>query len=271
VYKILEKKSLNNLVDQMKIYAPHISRNAKPGHFLILRVNEKGERIPLTIVSHDESSVNIIYQKLGFSTKLLGLLNVGDSVYDIVGPLGRAADIKNIHYLLAIAGGVGAAPLLPQVKEYYRKGVAVDLIIGAKSKEYLILLDEYKKVTRNIYLCTDDGSAGEKGFVTTVASKLLKNSTYDRVVSIGPLVMMKACVDVIKPFSIPVDVSLNTIMVDGTGMCGNCRVSIKGETRFACVDGPDFEAEGIDFDELISRQNFYYDEEHSCQLELRSK
>jgi len=269
MYKILSKKKLNLTVDQMTIEAPLVAMNAEPGHFVILRVDEHGERIPLTIVDHDNDTVTIVYQKLGYSTKLLGELNVGDDIFDFVGPLGRAAHIKPVNRVLGIAGGVGAAPLLPQLREYNRQGVNVDLVLGARSKDYLILIDEFQKVCDNIYFCTDDGSFGDKGLVTDVARRLLTEKKYDQTVAIGPLVMMKYCTLLSKEFNVPVDVSLNPIMIDGTGMCGNCRVSIGDKTYFACVDGPDFPGEDVNFDELISRQSYYDEEEgHICRLGL---
>ena len=255
----------------MIIEAPYVARNTKPGHFLILRVNEDGERIPLTIVDHDETTVTIIYQKLGYTTSLLGTLSVGDSISDIVGPLGRASQIHDVKNVLGVAGGVGAAPLYPQLLEYSQRGVNVDLVLGAKSKDYLILIEKYQEVCQNIYFCTDDGSFGEKGFVTDVLKDILPRKQYDHSVVIGPLIMMKNVVELHKKFDLKTDVSLNPIMIDGTGMCGNCRVSINEKTYFACVDGPDFDSDGINFDELMIRQDYYKNEEHICNLELKNK
>jgi NAD(P)H-flavin reductase len=271
MYEILAKNKLNSTVDQMIIHAPFVAKNAKPGHFIIIRVDKDGERIPLTIVDHDETSITIIYQKLGYSTSLLGTLSVGDNIHDVVGPLGQPAEIKDISTLLAIAGGVGAAPMLPQLRAYFERGVNIDLILGARSKEYLILLDEYKEICRNIYLCTDDGSIGFKGFVTDKFDEMIQHNSYDHVVAIGPLIMMKLISERTKSIDLSTDVSLNPIMIDGTGMCGNCRVSIHGKTYFACIDGPDFDADGINFDELLSRQSYYKDQEHICNLELKRK
>jgi ferredoxin--NADP+ reductase len=268
MYKILFKKVLNKDVDLMVIEAPLVAKNTEPGHFIILRVNEEGERIPLTIVDSDINSVTIIYQKLGYSTNLLGTLNVGDSIFDFVGPLGKAAHIREVKSIIGIAGGVGAAPLFPQLKEYKKRGVNVDLILGGRSKDYLLLIDEYKEFCDNIYYCTDDGSFGFKGFVTDLALDLYKTKTYDQSIAIGPLIMMKNVVLLNKKFNLPTDVSLNPIMIDGTGMCGNCRVTINGKTFFACVDGPDFPGEGVNFDELMTRQKYYKEEEHICNLEL---
>lgn len=269
MYKILEKKSLNHVVDQMKIHAPLVAKNALPGHFIILMVHESGERIPLTIVDSDSETITIIFQKLGYSTTLLGTLNVGDYVSDLVGPLGLEAKIKNFSTILCVAGGVGAAPLYPQIKAYVEKGVNVDLVLGARSKDYLILTEEFEKLCRNVYYCTDDGSYGEKGLVTDLMKSILQKNKYDHSIAIGPLVMMKYCVELNKTFNLQTDVSLNPIMIDGTGMCGNCRVSIGDKTLFACVDGPDFPGENINFDELITRQSYYKKEEHVCNLELK--
>ncbi|MCD6482192.1 MAG: sulfide/dihydroorotate dehydrogenase-like FAD/NAD-binding protein [Candidatus Izimaplasma sp.] len=272
MYEIIKKQILNKDVDLMVIHAPMVAKNALPGHFIILRVNETGERIPLTIVDIDGENITIIYQKLGYTTKLLGQLNIGDKLVDFVGPLGKAAHIRDVKNVLGIAGGVGAAPLLPQLKEYNKRGIKVDLVIGARSKEYIILLDQYKKYCENIYIATDDGSLGTKGFVTDVLTKLYKEKKYDHTIAIGPLIMMKFVVILNKKYNIPTDVSLNPVMVDGTGMCGNCRVSINGKTFFACIDGPDFPGEGVNFDELIARQDYYHEEEdHICKMKLVTK
>ena len=266
MYKIIEKKALNKDVDLMVIEAPFVAKNALPGHFLIVRVEEGGERIPLTIVDLNGENVTIIYQKLGFSTQRLGELQVGDCVEDMVGPLGKPSHIRDVQSVLGVAGGVGAAPLYPQLKEYAKRGVKVDLVIGGRSKDYLFLLDEYKEFCENIYISTDDGSVGTKGFVTDVLKELYKTKTFDQSVAIGPLVMMKHTMLLNKEHNVPTDVSLNPIMIDGTGMCGNCRVTIDNKTFFACIDGPDFPGEGVDFDELIARQAYYKEEEHICRL-----
>ena len=269
MYKIISKIKLNETVDQMVVEAPMVSKNALPGQFVILRVNEDGERIPLTIVKVEGNHVTIIYQKLGYTTRLLGTLEVGDSIHDFVGPLGKPSHIRDVKSILGVAGGIGIAPLLPQLIEYNRRGVNVDLVLGARSEEYLILRDELENICRNIHFCTDDGSFGAKGFVTDVLGEILPNHSYDQCVAIGPLVMMKYVVALNKKYNLSTDVSLNPIMIDGTGMCGNCRVSIGGKTFFACVDGPDFPGEEVDFDELIARQSYYQDEEsHICRVGL---
>ncbi len=271
MYEIIAKEILNKDVDLMVINAPLVARNAEPGHFIILRVDDIGERIPLTIAEIEGDNVSIIYQKLGYSTNLLGTYNVGDSLSDFVGPLGKAAHIRDVKNVLGIAGGVGAAPLLPQLREYARRGVKVTLVIGARSKEHIILLDKYKEFCDEIFVATDDGSDGTKGFVTDILADLYKERTFDHAIAIGPLVMMKFVVLLNKKHGLQTDVSLNPVMIDGTGMCGNCRVSIGGKTFFACVDGPDFPGEEVDFDELIVRQTYYTEEEHVCNLKLVKK
>lgn len=268
MYKILEKKALNNDVDLMVIEAPLVSKNTLPGHFVIIRTNQTSERIPLTIVENDELTITIIYQKLGFSTIELGKKEVNDYLEDVVGPLGKAKPIKYHKRMIGVAGGVGAAPLYPQLKAYAKLGCEIDLVIGARSKEHLILLDKYQKICRKIYISTDDGSVGKKGFVTDILKDLYIKEDYDLSIVIGPLMMMKNSYLLNQQYQIDTEVSLNPIMIDGTGMCGNCRVNIHGKNFFACVDGPDFLAEGIDFDELISRQNYYKHEEHQCRMKL---
>lgn len=271
MYEIMDKEILNKDVDLMVINAPLVARNAKPGHFIILRVDDVGERIPLTIAEINGDNISIIYQKLGYSTKLLGTYNIGDSLNDFVGPLGKAAHIKDVKNVIGIAGGVGAAPLLPQLREYARRGVKVTLVIGARSKDHIILLDKYREFCDEIFVATDDGSDGTKGFVTDILNDLYKTRKFDHAIAIGPLIMMKFVVLLNKKHNLQTDVSLNPIMIDGTGMCGNCRVSIGGKTFFACVDGPDFPGEEVDFDELIARQSYYTEEEHICNLRLVKK
>lgn len=269
MYKILEKTRLNADVDRIVINAPLVAKNAKPGNFLILRVDEKGERIPMTITEHDERTVTIMSQRVGYSTRLLGMKKTGDTLHDVVGPLGQPAKIHDVKSVIGIAGGVGAAPLYPQMKAYAAQGVTVDLIIGAKDEDHLLLLDEYKSFCKNVYVATDDGSLGKKGFVTLVAEDVYTYKTYDRAVVIGPLIMMKNMVELNQKHNLKTDVSLNPIMIDGTGMCGGCRVTIDGKSKFACMDGPDFPADGIDFEEMIARQRHYEKEEkHICRIKL---
>jgi ferredoxin--NADP+ reductase len=268
MYEIIKKEALNKDVDLMVIKAPKVSRNTKPGHFVIVRANQDSERIPLTIVEKTDETITIIYQKMGYSTQELGEKKTGESLEDVVGPLGKAKPIEHYHRIIGIAGGVGAAPLFPQLKAYAEKGCQVDLIIGGKTKNHLLLIDQYKLFCHRIYIATDDGSLGTKGFVTDVMKELYQSETYDLSIAIGPVIMMKNAYQVNQKYNIPTEVSLNPIMIDGTGMCGNCRVSIHGKTYFACVDGPDFPADGIDFDELMKRQSYYKDKEHQCRIHL---
>lgn len=268
MYQIIEKEILNEVVQMMKISAPRVAKKCQPGQFIILRVVENGERIPLTIMDYDRENgtITIIYQMLGYTTKLLSTLNVGDAVVDFVGPLGMPTVLHDHKKVIGVAGGVGSAPLYPQLKELASRGVSVDVIIGGRTKEYVILGEEFSEFCDNVYYATNDGSLGTEGFVTTVLSELMKENTYDEVITIGPLPMMKAVVEMTKEANIPTMVSMNPIMIDGTGMCGGCRVTIDGETKFACVDGPDFDGYKVDFDEAIRRQNYYKEEEHNCKL-----
>jgi len=271
MYKILEKEKLNDLVELMVIHAPFVARKCEPGQFVILRVDEKGERIPLTIADFDreKESVTIIYQILGYSTKLLSEKKVGDCLQDFVGPLGKASELKKHKRVLGIGGGVGAAPLYPQIKKLAEMGVEVDVILGGRSKEFILLADKFEAICNQVYFATDDGTKGKKGFVTDLLKELLNSGNkYDEVIAIGPLLMMKAVVAITKPEKIKTTVSLNPIMVDGTGMCGGCRVTVGGEIKFACVDGPDFDGFLVDFDECIRRQGMYKEEEHICRIGL---
>jgi ferredoxin--NADP+ reductase len=271
MYTIVEKQVINQDIDLMVIDAPLVARNAKPGHFIILRVEDDGERIPLTIASIHDNLVTIIYQKMGYSTKLLGEKEAGDTIADFVGPLGKAAHIReDKKHVIGVAGGVGSAPLLPQMRAYHEQGIKTSVILGARSKDYIILRDEYEKICDHIYITTDDGSLGDKGLVTDTLKPLLeKDDTIDHVIAIGPVIMMKFTAMMAKEHKRSVDVSLNPIMIDGTGMCGNCRVTIGGKTFFACIDGPDFPGEDVDFDELMSRQSYYKKEEHDCYMRLK--
>jgi len=258
---------LNKDIDYLLVEAPLVASHAKAGHFILLRVDEFGERIPLTIVGIKKNGVEIIVQKVGYTTKQLGAMKVGDFIEDFVGPLGNEVKINHQYKrILGVAGGVGAAPLLPQLRSYHEAGVKVDLLIGAKNKELMILLDEFEKICDQIFITTDDGSAGTKGFVTDVLDDVVASQTYDHAIVIGPLVMMKFVAEKIMSYEIDTAVSLNPVMIDGTGMCGNCRVLIGNKTYFACIDGPDFPAKGIDFDLLMARQQYYKQEEHTCKI-----
>jgi ferredoxin--NADP+ reductase len=271
MYEIISKETLNGQVEKMVIKAPYVARKCEPGQFIIVRVEEKSERIPLTIADYDRETqtVTIIYQIVGDGTKALAKKEVGEFVLDFVGPLGQATELHNQKRVLGIAGGVGAAPIYPQLKKLNEMGVAIDLIIGGRTSEFIILEDEFNKICENVYFATNDGSKGTEGFVTDVLNDLLaRGEVYDEVKTIGPVIMMKAVVAITKPINLKTNVSLNPIMVDGTGMCGGCRVSIDGETKFACVDGPDFDGFTVDFEELMRRQMYYKNEEkHICRMD----
>ncbi|MBQ8532578.1 MAG: sulfide/dihydroorotate dehydrogenase-like FAD/NAD-binding protein [Clostridia bacterium] len=270
MYKILEKKKLNEQVTWITLDAPFVARKVEPGQFVIIRIDEKGERVPLTVADFDreKGTVTIVVQAVGYSTKKLSALNVGDSVADCVGPLGLPTEFGEPKKAIVIGGGVGCAIAYPQAKALHNMGVKTDVIAGFRNKDIVILEDEMRKVSDNYYVTTDDGSYGEKGFVTDVLKRLLESDSYDLVIAIGPIPMMKFVSKTTEPFGVKTIVSLNPIMIDGTGMCGGCRVSVGGETKFACVDGPDFDGHKVDFDELMRRNSFYREEEaHACRME----
>lgn len=256
----------------MEIEAPFIAAKAQAGQFIIFRLDEKGERVPLTIADYDreKGTVTIIFQTIGASTHMLAEKEEGDLILDFVGPLGVPTHFdEGVKKVAVIGGGVGCAIAYPQAKMLHNKGVEVDLIAGFRSKDIVILEDEMKAVSTNLYITTDDGSYGTKGFVTTMLKDLIeKGNNYDAVIAIGPVVMMKFICDVTKAYNIKTIVSLNPIMVDGTGMCGGCRVTIGGKVKYACVDGPDFDGHQVDFDELVNRNSSYHEleKDHKCRL-----
>ena len=275
MYKILKKRELNSTVTLMEIEAPHIAPKAEAGQFIIYRVDEQGERIPLTIADYDRErgTVTIIFQLIGASTMRLGMLNEGDSIADIVGPLGRPTEIpEGTKRACVVGGGVGCAIAYPQAKSLHEKGIQVDMIAGFRSKDIVILEEEMRACTDNLYITTDDGTYGEKGFTTDKLKALIEEGNpYDLVIAIGPPVMMKFLCQVTKNYNIKTLVSLAPIMIDGTGMCGCCRCTVGGEMKFACVDGPDFDGHEVDFDELILRSSAYKAQEkeaadHVCRL-----
>lgn len=271
MYKIVSKETLNSAVELMEIEAPFVANKCEAGQFIIIRVDEDGERVPLTIADYDreKKTVTIIYQVVGYSTELLSKKKVGEYVQDFVGPLGHPAPLHKCEHVVGVAGGVGSAPLYPQLRKLHEMGVKVDVIIGGRSAEFVILKEKFEEFCDNVYIATDDGSLGTKGFVTNVLQELIdKGDKIDEVIAIGPLIMMKNVVKVTKPLNIPTAVSLNPIMIDGTGMCGGCRVTIGGETKFACVDGPDFDGFLVDFDECMKRQGMFKEEEHECRMHL---
>ncbi len=277
MFRIAQKRLLAPNIYLMDIEAPRVARSAQPGQFVIIRVHEKGERIPLTICDYnaEKGTVTIVTQVVGASSRLICAKEEGDSFLDFVGPLGRPSDFiyepvdeLKKKKLLFIAGGVGTAPVYPQLKWLHERGIEADLIVGAKTKDMLILQDEMKKVSANLYVATDDGTEGFKGLVTDLFKQLMsEGKQYDEVIAIGPMIMMKFVCLVTKEYNIKTIVSLNTLMVDGTGMCGACRVSVGGKTMFTCVDGPEFDGHLVNFDEAMRRQAMYRDieKEADCQ------
>lgn len=270
MYEILRKEILNDAVELMEIHAPYVSRKCEPGQFIILRASEDGERIPLTIADFDREreTITIIYQVVGYSTMILSKLDVGDELVDFAGPLGVPTHLEKSKHVVGVAGGVGSAPLFPQLRALAQMGVDCDVIIGGREAQYVLWADEYRKFCKNVYIMTDDGSLGEKGFGTTKLQELIdRGEEIDEVIAIGPVPMMRAVVNVTKPYNLKTSVSLNPIMIDGTGMCGCCRVTVDGQIKFACVDGPDFDGLLVDFDELVQRQKMFKAEEaHICKI-----
>ncbi len=272
--EIKNKRMLNSNTVLLEISAPEIARKVKPGQFVILRVDEKGERIPLTVAdfSIERGTITIIAQMIGYTTIQLGSLEKGDSILDLIGPLGKPSEIDGFHSVAVVGGGVGCAIAYPQAKYLHNHQADVDIIAGFRNKDIVILEDEMRNACTNLYITTDDGSYAEKGFVTEKLRALIESGKqYDLVLAIGPVVMMRAVAEVTRQFGIKTIVSLNPIMIDGTGMCGGCRVTVGGKTKFACVDGPDFDAHLVDFDSLIRRNASYRDfetgkREHACKL-----
>ena len=280
MFKIVRKKELNSAVTLMEIEAPFVAKKAKAGQFIIFRIDEQGERVPLTIAGYDreKGTVTIIFQKVGFSTIALGKLNEGDYIRDFVGPLGKPTPVEGKKKVCVVGGGVGCAIALPSAAAFKEAGAEVDVVVGFRNKDIVILEDEFKAVSDNMYLMTDDGSYGEHGFVTVKLQELLeKGNKYDAVLAIGPIPMMKFVCKTTEPFGVKTMVSLNPIMIDGTGMCGGCRVTVGGEVKFACVDGPEFDGHKVDFAELMSRNSTYRGREsevkdtHACRMEAMGK
>lgn len=279
MYKINAVRQLTDTIFEMEVFAPRVAKRCQPGEFVIVRIDEQGERIPLTICDYNRQKglITIVFQTVGQSTYRMAGLTEADSFMDVTGPLGNPSEfvheamdsIKQQHFLF-IAGGVGCAPVYPQVKWLYEHGVSVDVILGARSENLIILRDEMEKVCSHLYIMTDDGTCGEKGLVTDKLDELVQKQgkVYDRCVAIGPMIMMKfACIHT-KALNIPTTVSMNPIMVDGTGMCGACRVTVGGNVKFACVDGPEFDGHQVDFDQAMKRQQMYKTEEGRKMLKL---
>ena len=279
MYKIVNKKELTNNIFSMDIEAPRVAKSAKPGQFIIIKNDEKGERIPLTIADYDQEkgTVTIVFQTVGKGTKQLAAFNEGDHVADFVGPLGVPSEfihedieeLKKKNFIF-VAGGVGAAPVYPQVKWMHEHGIAVDVILGSRNKDLLIYEEKLKNAAGNLYITTDDGSYEFKGTGSDMLKELVNNQgkKYDHAIIIGPMIMMKFTSMLTKELGIPTTVSLNPIMVDGTGMCGACRVTVGGEVKFACVDGPEFDGHLVNYDESMRRQAMYKTEEGKAQLEV---
>lgn len=264
MYKILKRRQLNENVVLMDIDAPFVAKKALAGQFIILRVDEYGERIPLTVADYDreKGTVTIIFQIVGATTQLLSTLKEGDYLKDFAGPLGKATELEGYKKVCVIGGGVGCAIAYPSAKALFNGGAEVDVIAGFRSKDIVILEDEFKKVSTNFYLTTDDGSYGEKGLVTEKLQSLIDaGNKYDLVLAVGPIPMMKYVCKTTEPYNIKTLVSLNPIMIDGSGMCGGCRVNVGGEIKFACVDGPDFDGHLVNFDELMKRNSTYREAE----------
>ena len=280
MYKILKAEELADKIFLMDVEAPRVARHCEPGQFVIVKMDEKGERIPLTICDYDreKGTITIVFQIVGASTLKMAELKAGDSFRDFTGPLGCPSEFVNEDLealknkkMLFVAGGVGAAPVYPQVKWLHERGIDADVIVGSKTKNMLILEEEMKAVAGNLYVCTDDGSYGHAGMVTSMVEKLVKEEgkKYDVCVAIGPMIMMKFTCLMTKDLGIPTIVSMNPIMVDGTGMCGACRLHVGDEVKFACVDGPKFDGHLVDFDEAMKRQLMYKTEEGRAMLRLQ--
>ena len=271
-YEILKKVELCPNQYELTIKAPYITRNAKAGQFIILRVEEEGERVPLTIADFDreKGELTIVYMAVGYTTKKLAKLEVGDEIIDIVGPLGQPTHIKNYGTVVCLAGGYGAAPCYLIAKAFKEAGNKVYMIMGARNKDLIFWNDKMKDACTELYITTDDGSLGTKGFVTGVMEDIMAKEKVDYAIAVGPMPMMRAVAELTRGKGIKTEASMNPIMVDGTGMCGACRVTVGGKVKFACVDGPDFDAHEIDFDEVINRTRIYKDEERkrsdNCNL-----
>ena len=270
MFKIVTKRVLNEAVVLMEIEAPFIAKKAQPGQFIIFRVDAHGERVPLTIADYDreKGTVTIIFQIVGRSTEKLSALNEGDTILDFVGPLGVPTHIEeDAKSVCVVGGGVGCAIAYPQAKALFGRGIDTTVIAGFRNKDIVILEDEFRAASTDLIIPTDDGSYGKQGFVTTALEELIQGGKkFDEVIAIGPVPMMKFVCDVTKKYGIKTTISLNPIMIDGTGMCGGCRVTVGGETKYACVDGPDFDGHQVNFDELMKRNSTYREQEHNCRM-----
>lgn len=270
-YTIISKKTLAERVNEYVIYAPAVAKHCLAGQFIILRVDEDGERVPFTICdySREQGTVSILVQEVGYTTMRLAMLNEGDRLCDFVGPLGNPTDLSAYKRILLVGGGIGTAVIFPQAKQLFAEGKPADVVVGARNVSLVMYEEQFKKNCAAFYLITDDGSSGKKGFVTDVARELFeKGERYDAVFAVGPLGMMRAVCKLTAEYGIPTVVSMNSLMVDGTGMCGCCRLTVGGEVKYACIDGPEFDGHKVDFDEAISRSRMYkeIEDEHTCRL-----
>jgi ferredoxin--NADP+ reductase len=263
MFRIIDKKCISDQVDEIIVEAPYIASHAEPGNFVVLRIHEKGERIPLTIADADTArgTITLLFMKIGKTTEELGTLNQGDAILDIAGPLGHPTPVKRYGHCALVGGGIGSATLYPILKGLKAKRNRVTVILGARTRDLIIWEDRFRAVANRVLLTTDDGSAGRKGLVTGALKDLIENDTVKVVLAVGPIRMMQAVAEVTRPYNIRTLVSLNPIMVEGTGMCGACRVHVGGRTRFACIEGPEFDAHEVDFEELSHRLGFYREEE----------
>lgn len=270
-YEIVSKRTLAERVNEYVIYAPEVAKHCLAGQFVILRVDEDGERVPFTVCdySREEGTVCILVQEVGYTTAMLARMKAGDRLADFVGPLGNPTDLSAYKRILLVGGGIGSAVVYPQAKQLAAEGRPADVIVGARNESLLIYQDEFRRHAKHFYPVTDDGSSGRKGFVTDVARDLFESGEkYDVVLAVGPLPMMRAVCGLTAEFGIPTVVSMNPVMVDGTGMCGCCRLTVGGEVKYACIDGPEFDGHKVDFDEAIQRLRMYrpQEEEHMCRL-----
>ena len=273
MYKILKKRAVSPHVDEMEVDAPYIAGHHQAGNFVVLRINEKGERIPLTIADSDreKGTITLLFQKIGKTTEALGRMKAGKIIRDIAGPLGHATPIKRYGHCVLVGGGIGAATLYPILKALKAKKNRVTTILGARTKELLAWEEKFKEHSNELMITTDDGSAGTRGIVTTPLKETIENSNVKIIIAVGPIRMMQAVAELTRPYNIKTLVSLNPIMVEGTGMCGACRVNIGGTTRFACIEGPEFDAHEVDFEELVNRQRFYLEEESAAMNGVKKK
>ncbi len=263
MFRILEKHSIAPRVDSMIIDAPYIAIHAKAGNFVVLRLHERGERIPLTIADSDQDkgTITLLFQKIGKTTEELGMLNVGDEIRDVAGPLGHPTPVKRYGHCVLVGGGIGTATIYPMLKALKQKRNRITVILGARNKDLLVWEEKFREYANELIITTDDGSAGRKGLVTDALREIIEGSSVKLVIAVGPIRMMQAVSEFTRPYAVKTLVSLNPIMVEGTGMCGACRVSIAGKTRFACIEGPEFDGHEVDFRELASRLSFYREEE----------